>query len=227
MTDNQVPGGTRRRCRRSRRWLAIASVLVIAFFGAVTALVFIWPDLPRVPTRVDAIIELGGPGVKGRDRVAVELARAHRAPFLVQSTVVAEAGTDRCLPPVSDVTVLCFHATPNTTRREAEYIGKQAKPGTGRRSFWSPLPIKLGAPGCGSADAWAAKSMSRPHRYPRSTGSGRSPTSGPPRQKRSPSSARASGPPHIPRPARMSLRTRPFAPIAGRGSLYLDRLLGT
>ena len=126
MTD-QVPGGARRHRRRSRRRLAIASVLVFALFSAITALVFIWPDLPRVPTRVDAIIELGGPGVKGRDRVAVELARAHRAGFLVQSTVVAEAGTDRCLPPVSDVTVLCFHAAPNTTRGEAEYIGKQAK----------------------------------------------------------------------------------------------------
>ena len=106
--------------------MAILSALVLALFSAITARVFIWPDLPRVPTRVDAIIELGGPGVQGRDRVAVELARAHRAAFLVQSTVVAEAGTDRSLPPVPTETVLCFHATPKTTRGEAEYIGKQA-----------------------------------------------------------------------------------------------------
>ena len=124
MTDH-VPDNARPR-RRRRRWLAIASALVFASFTAITARVFICPDLPRIPARVDAIIELGGPGVQGRDRVAVELARAHRAAFLVQSTVVAEAGTHRCLPPVYDVIVLCFHATPNTTRGEAEYIGKQA-----------------------------------------------------------------------------------------------------
>src|SRR5438128_307940 len=105
----------RRRRRRRRGRLAAASVLVLVLFGTVTARLFIWPDLDPLPPRVDAIIELGGAAVDGRDRLALQLARAHRAPVLVQSTVVEEAVTDRCLPPVPDVTILCFHADPNTT----------------------------------------------------------------------------------------------------------------
>ena len=58
--------------------------------------------------------------------MALELAKDRRAPFVVQSTVVEDAGTHRCLPPVPDVTVLCFHADPNTTRGEAQWIGKEA-----------------------------------------------------------------------------------------------------
>ena len=94
-------------------------------FGVVTARVFVWPDLPPLPQRADAIIELGGLG--DRDGGALALARDHRAPVLVQSTVVAEAGTDRCLPPIPGVTILCFHAEPGTTRGEAEWIGQMAR----------------------------------------------------------------------------------------------------
>jgi uncharacterized SAM-binding protein YcdF (DUF218 family) len=107
--------------------LVVASVLVLVLFGTVTARLFIWPDLEPLPPRVDAIIELGGAADDARDRLALELARTHRAPIVIQSTVVREAGTDRCLPPVSGVTILCFHPEPNTTRGEAEYIGKMAE----------------------------------------------------------------------------------------------------
>jgi uncharacterized SAM-binding protein YcdF (DUF218 family) len=110
--------------RRGRRWLAIALGLSAVLFAAVTARVFIWPDLPPLPDRADAIVELGGPTI--RDGAALALARDHRAPVLVQSTVEAEAGTHRCLPPVPDVTVLCFHADPGTTRGEARAIGALA-----------------------------------------------------------------------------------------------------
>jgi uncharacterized SAM-binding protein YcdF (DUF218 family) len=106
--------------------LAVAWLLVLLGFGAVTDRLFIQPDLAPLPPRVDAIIELGGAAVLGRDRLALQLARAQRAPFLVQSTVVEEAGTPRCLPPVPDVVVLCFHADPNTTRGEARYIAEEA-----------------------------------------------------------------------------------------------------
>lgn len=125
-----------RRFRRSgiRRALAVTSVLVLLVFGVATDRLFIRPVLEPPPPRVDAIIELGGEGMEGRDRLAIELARAHRAPFLVQSTVVEEAGTNRCLSPGTDVTVLCFHADPNTTRGEAHYIAEEAE-----RQHWKSI----------------------------------------------------------------------------------------
>jgi hypothetical protein len=101
-------------------------MLVLAVpFGVVTARFFVWPQLPRLPSRTDSIIELAGPG--NRDAAALALAREHRAPVLIQSTVVAEAGTSTCLPPVPDVTIMCFHPDPGTTRGEARYIGALAE----------------------------------------------------------------------------------------------------
>jgi uncharacterized SAM-binding protein YcdF (DUF218 family) len=111
------------RRRRHRRWPILGIVLLL--FAGATARFFVWPDLPPLPDRADAIIELGGPGF--RDDDALALARDHRAPVLVQSTVVEEAGTARCLPPVPGVTIMCFHAEPPTTRGEAQSIGALAQ----------------------------------------------------------------------------------------------------
>ena len=86
-------------------------------WAVATATLFVWPSLPPVPAHVDAIVELGGPG--DRDSIALGLARDHRATYLVQSTMPNDT---RCLPSVGGVRVLCFHAEPNTTRGEAEYI---------------------------------------------------------------------------------------------------------
>ena len=109
-----------------RRRVAIAAVLVaVVTFGATTVRLFIRPDLPPLPQHADAIIDLGGPG-DDRDAVALALARGHRAPYLVQSTVEIDSGTDRCLPAVPGVTVLCFHPDPNTTRGEAQAIARLA-----------------------------------------------------------------------------------------------------
>jgi hypothetical protein len=124
MTDEP---GADKQSRRRRMRLTVASVLALVLFAAATYRLFIRPDLEPLPARVDAIIELGGTDALDRDKVALDLARAHRAPVLVQSTVVEEAGTDRCLAHVPGVTILCFHADPNTTRGEAEYIGVQAQ----------------------------------------------------------------------------------------------------
>jgi hypothetical protein len=115
-----------RRGRRRRRTVAAGAVVFLAW-AAFTARLFIWPDLPPLPQRADAIIELAGPAVEGRDQLAIKLAKEHKAAFLVQSTVVVEAGTSRCLPAVPGVTVLCFHPVPGTTRGEAEWIGREAK----------------------------------------------------------------------------------------------------
>jgi hypothetical protein len=123
--DEQTsPAADKRPTRRKRYRLRIALAIIIVLFAAVTARVFIWPDLAPLPERADAIIELGGPTI--RDQAALELARDHRAPVLVQSTVQEEAGTHSCLPPVPDVTILCFHADPETTRGEARAIGELA-----------------------------------------------------------------------------------------------------
>ena len=134
-TAGNGPAGNGRRPGRSptrpartrvRRAAAVVLLLVLLAFAIVTDRVFIHPRLAPLPPRVDAIIELGGEGMAGRDRLALELAREHRAPVLVQSTVVQEAGTSRCLAAVPGVTVLCFHADPNTTRGEAHYIAAEA-----------------------------------------------------------------------------------------------------
>jgi uncharacterized SAM-binding protein YcdF (DUF218 family) len=118
-----------------RRWL-VASLLVLLIFEVVTVHLFVRPALTPLPPHVDAIIELGGEGMDGRNRLALDLARAHQAPFLVQSTTVGEAGTHRCLPPVPDVTILCFHAEPNTTRGEARYIAEEAE-----RRHWKSIVL--------------------------------------------------------------------------------------
>lgn len=102
---------------------AIGVVLLVAVVAVVTARVFVRPDLQPLPARVDAIIELGGPRMLDRDRVALELAREHRAPVLIQSTIASDT---RCLPPAGGVRVECFEANPRTTRGEARYIAALA-----------------------------------------------------------------------------------------------------
>jgi hypothetical protein len=109
---------------RRKRWAVV--LIVLTLFGAATAHLFIWPDLTPVPQHVDALIELGGAANDRRDQLAIELAREHRVDFLVQSTTTSEAGKDSCLPATPGVTVLCFHADPNTTRGEAQYIADEA-----------------------------------------------------------------------------------------------------
>jgi hypothetical protein len=127
-TESTADGGARRRPRRAgRRCRIVVAVALVAWvaFGVPTGRLFIWPDLPELPEHVDAVVELGGPG--DRDQVALAVAREHRASFLAQSTTAADARSGRCLPPVPDVTILCFHAEPGTTRGEARRIARLAQ----------------------------------------------------------------------------------------------------
>jgi uncharacterized SAM-binding protein YcdF (DUF218 family) len=117
----------------ARRILRIVLVLVLLVISAETARLFVWPDLPRPPARVDAIVELGGPGHPERDDTTFALARAHRAPVLVRS-LPREAR--RCKSPVPEVVTLCFHPDPNTTQGEARWIGQEAQ-----RRHWRSIII--------------------------------------------------------------------------------------
>ena len=142
--------------RRSRRvrW-SIAVLLVLAVFGAATARLFIWPPLAPLPGHVNAIIELAGPAIDGRDTLALQLAREHRADFLVQSTTTSEAGTHNCLPPVPQVTILCFHPDPNTTRGEGKYIAAEAA-----RRGWSSVILVTTPDQAWRARLWTARCYS-------------------------------------------------------------------
>jgi len=118
-----------RRCCLRAAWLGGA--LAAVAFAAVTARVFVWPDLKPLPAHADAIVELGGARSLDRDRVALELAREHKAPVLIQSTVI---GDTNCLPPVPGVRIECFHSDPWTTRGEARYIA-----GIAAKQHWDSI----------------------------------------------------------------------------------------
>jgi hypothetical protein len=120
--EPDLPGPTSSRVRRRRRRrAALVAFAVLIAFTAATARLFVWPSLAPIPGHADAIIELAGPG--NRDAVTIELAREHRAPIAIQSTVPRDAVSDKCLPPIPGVAIGCFHPDPATTRGEARYIG--------------------------------------------------------------------------------------------------------
>ena len=101
-------------------------------FGAVTARLLVWPA-EGMPARVSAIVMLAGPGA--RTRVALELAREHRAPVLVVSRGWQGYGGP-CPPPVPGVKLICFEPDPGTTRGEAEALGRLA-----RQYRWSSVVL--------------------------------------------------------------------------------------
>jgi uncharacterized SAM-binding protein YcdF (DUF218 family) len=113
----------RPRKRRRRRIVGVVVLVIVLLFAAITARVFVWPDLPALPAHADAVIELAGPGDDGRDARAIQLANEGRTDYLVQSTKV---GDTHCLPAPQDVKLLCFHPDPATTRGEAQWIGREA-----------------------------------------------------------------------------------------------------
>jgi uncharacterized SAM-binding protein YcdF (DUF218 family) len=100
--------------------------VVLAGVSVLTAHLFIWPDLPPLPARADVIVQLGGPG--NRRLVALDLARQGRAPLVAISVSDAEVNTKWCHKGrLRDVSVLCFHSEPSTTRGEARAIAGMAE----------------------------------------------------------------------------------------------------
>ena len=73
-----------RPARRRWRLVVVALVVFIVAFGAATARLFVWPER-GMPTRVSAIVMLGGSGDHDRYLLALQLAWQHRAPFVVIS----------------------------------------------------------------------------------------------------------------------------------------------
>jgi uncharacterized SAM-binding protein YcdF (DUF218 family) len=121
-----APAG-RRVARRGRLRRVVAGlVLLVAVFCAASARLFVWPA-QGMPSRVNAIVVLGGPG----DRVGkgLALARQGRAPVLIFSrglpddTVLARV----CALHGLKFRVGCFLPVPGTTQGEAEAIGRLAK----------------------------------------------------------------------------------------------------
>ena len=110
-----------RRARRRRRTLIAAAALVLLLAG-LTARLFVWPTA-GMPDRVDAILMLNNPS--DPLPVALQLAREHRAGYLVvsQGTVASHYA---CPAPVPGVRLICFHPSPATTQGEAEFAGRLA-----------------------------------------------------------------------------------------------------
>jgi hypothetical protein len=76
-----------------------------------------------MPSKVSAIVMLAGPGnLLSR---AVDLAREHRAPFLVISLGRPQSG-NQCPARVPTVRLICFNPVPASTQGEAEFVGKLA-----------------------------------------------------------------------------------------------------
>lgn len=124
--------------RRRRRITAVV-LIVLAGFSAATARWFVLPD-QGMPSRVDAIVMLNGPG--DRLNAALDLAWAHRAPMIVISRGSRYWGHgSRCAPRIPRITVICFDPSPSTTRGEAEFTGRLAA-----RYHWHSIVLVAVAP---------------------------------------------------------------------------------
>jgi hypothetical protein len=125
--------------RRLRRRLATALLIMFAVFGATTVRFFVVPQ-QGMPSSVDAIVMLNGPG--DRLDTALALAWDHRAPMLVISRGSSYWGHGSvCAPKIPGVKVICFDPSPATTRGEAEFVGRLA-----RRYRWRSIVLVATTP---------------------------------------------------------------------------------
>jgi hypothetical protein len=108
-----------------RRHRIVAALLIMLIgFCVTTVRWFVMPQ-QGMPSHVDAIVMLNGPG--GRLDTALNLSWAHRAPMIVISRGSRYWGHGSvCAPKIPRVTVICFDPRPSTTRGEAESAGRLA-----------------------------------------------------------------------------------------------------
>ena len=125
----------RRRWRRRLRYAAAVLAVLLAPLTFVTTRWYVWPRQEPLPSHVNAIVMLDGPG--DRLDTALDLAWAHEAPVIVisqGSNHGRRAGA--CAPKIPGVRVICFDPDPATTRGEAEYAGRLAA-----RYHWRSLVV--------------------------------------------------------------------------------------
>ena len=134
----------RNRGRKRLRYAVIVLVALLVGFSAITARWFIWPPT-GAPDRVDAIVLLNGPSDLNRLEAALGLARERRASFLVISYSPEGphwwTGGSVCAPKVTEARVICFIPNPDTTRGEAEFVGRLA-----RQYHWQSIVLVATAP---------------------------------------------------------------------------------
>jgi hypothetical protein len=146
----------RREERRSRRRgyllrIVFALVIVVAGLAAATAHWFVWPPQQAMPAHVDAIVMLNGPG--DRLAIALDLARAHRAPMIVISRGSQYWGHGSvCAPKIPGVRVICFDPSPNTTRGEEEFVSRLDK-----QYHWQSIVLVAITPQDTPARIWAGR----------------------------------------------------------------------
>ena len=100
-----------------------AILLVVVVFLVSTARLFVWPP-SDTPSRVDAIVALGGDPGQRRMKSAIQLAAAGYAPI-----VVISLGGDpkvRCPRAPNGLEAICFRPDPVNTRGEAEFVARLA-----------------------------------------------------------------------------------------------------
>jgi uncharacterized SAM-binding protein YcdF (DUF218 family) len=99
--------------------LVLVILLAVVLFPLATARLFIWPPTDN-PTKVDAVVALGGDPGQLRAKQAIKLARAGYA----RVAVISLGGTKPvpCPKTVPRVSIICFRADPLDTRGEAEYV---------------------------------------------------------------------------------------------------------
>ncbi len=111
----------------------MVGIALIVVFVAATARLFVWSPTDS-PTRVDAVVALGGDPGQRRAHYALELVKSGFAPVAVISL-----GGTRAVPcPTHPRTerVICFRANPLDTRGEAQYVARLA-----RRRHWNQLVV--------------------------------------------------------------------------------------
>jgi uncharacterized SAM-binding protein YcdF (DUF218 family) len=113
--------------------LLVIGAVVVAVFLLSTARLFVWPPTDG-PTRVDAVVALGGDPGQRRAREAIALVQSGFAPVVVIS--LGGRPTVPCPHHSRRVRVICFRANPLDTRGEAEHVAVLA-----RRRHWRELIV--------------------------------------------------------------------------------------
>ena len=140
------------RRRRIVRWVLVGVVVLLGLFIVATARLFLWPPSDR-PTRVDAVVALGGDPGQLRAKQAIRL----RQRVWPQSWLCRWEGSRR-RPVRSECPggIDCFRADPLNTRGEAEYVAALAA-----RRHWNRLIVvsersQTTRAGCSSSGAHRA-----------------------------------------------------------------------